>query len=148
MPQQSNERGKSSRGGRLGLSAQILIGLILGVACGLFFGELCAPLKVGGDAFIGLLQMTVLPYIVLSLLVNLGRLSLERGRRLIAAGVAVLTFLIGLGMAVVVLTPLALPEWTTASFFSTSLVDPPPVFDLVGLYIPTNPFASLANNVG
>ena len=35
----------------------------------------------------------------------------------------------------------------TASFFSTTLVEPPPVFDLVGLYIPTNPFASLADNV-
>jgi hypothetical protein len=34
--------------------------------------------------------MTVLPYIVLSLLVNLGRLSLDRGRRLVAAGLAVL----------------------------------------------------------
>ncbi len=53
----------------------------LGVGCGLFFGEHCAPLAIAGDAFIGLLQMTVLPYIALSLLVNLGRLSLEKGSK-------------------------------------------------------------------
>jgi len=132
---------------KLSLSAQILFGLGLGVACGLFFGEYCAPLKIAGDAFIGLLQMTVLPYIVLSLLVNLGRLSLDKGRRLVAAGLAVLALFTTLGIVAVLTTPLALPEWETASFFSTSLVEPPPVFDLVGLYIPTNPFASLADNV-
>jgi Na+/H+-dicarboxylate symporter len=130
-----------------GLSAQILIGLGLGVACGLFFGEYCAPFSVLGDAFIGLLQMTVLPYIVLSLLVNLGRLSFEKGRKLVAAGLAVLALFTIIGIVAVLTTPLALPEWETASFFSTSLVEPPPVFDLVGLYIPTNPFASLADNV-
>ena len=132
---------------KLSLSAQILIGLGFGVACGLFFGEYCAPLKIAGDAFIGLLQMTVLPYIVLSLLVNLGRLSLEKGRKLVAAGLAVLTLFTVLGIVAVLTTPLALPEWETASFFSTALVEPPPVFDLVGLYIPTNPFASLAENI-
>ncbi len=129
------------------LSAQILIGLGLGVSCGLFFGEYCAPLSIAGDAFIGLLQMTVLPYIVLSLLVNLGRLSMEKGRKLVAAGLAVLALFTTIGIIAVLTTPLALPEWETASFFSTGLVEPPPVFDIVGLYIPTNPFASLADNV-
>lgn len=131
----------------MSLSTKILIGLGLGVACGVFFGEFCAPLEVVGDGFIGLLQMTALPYIVLALLVNIGRLSLDRGRRLIANGLIVLTLLTALGLTAVVVAPLALPEWSTASFFSTSMVEPPPHFDLVGLYIPTNPFASLANNV-
>ena len=36
----------------LPLSAQILIGLGLGVGCGLFFGEYCAPLAIAGDGFI------------------------------------------------------------------------------------------------
>jgi len=133
--------------GKSSLSAQILVGLVAGVACGLFFGEICAPLSVLGDAFIGLLQMTVLPYIVLSLLVNLGRLSLEKGRRMVAAGLAVLGVFTLLGIAAVVVAPLALPEWETASFFSSGLVEPPATVDLVALYIPTNPFASLAGNV-
>ena len=37
---------------KLGLSAKILIGLLAGIGCGLFFGEYCAPLQVFGDAFV------------------------------------------------------------------------------------------------
>ena len=52
----------------MGLSTRIFIGLFSGVATGLFFGELVADLKILGDIFIKLLQMTVLPYIVVSLI--------------------------------------------------------------------------------
>jgi hypothetical protein len=38
-----------------------MVGLLGGIACGLIFGEYCAPLSVVGEVFIGLLQMTVLP---------------------------------------------------------------------------------------
>jgi ABC-type amino acid transport substrate-binding protein len=43
--------------------------------------------------------------------------------------------------------PLSFPTWETASFFSTSQLHTPEPFDFLGLYIPTNPFFSLANNV-
>ena len=35
----------------------------------------------------------------------------------------------------------------TASFFSASLVERQPAFDFIDLYMPANPFNSLANNV-
>ena len=60
---------------KLGISTQIMIGLGLCLVTGLFFGELAAPLKYLGDAFIGLLQMTVLPYIVLALMGGIGKLT-------------------------------------------------------------------------
>ena len=56
----------------LSLSSQILIGLILGLIVGLFFGAWVEPLGVLGDAFVLLLQMTVLPYLAVSLMVGLG----------------------------------------------------------------------------
>ena len=59
----------------MSLSTRVLIGLFSGVAAGVFFGELTAPLKIAGDAFIQLLQMTVLPYIVVSLIAGLGSLT-------------------------------------------------------------------------
>lgn len=60
-----------------GVSGRVLIGLFLGVLAGIVFGEWAAHLKIIGDIFIGLLQMTVLPYIVVSLIVSLGRLSYQ-----------------------------------------------------------------------
>jgi len=45
------------------------------------------------------------------------------------------------------LVPLAFPPQQTASFFSTSLVEPQQPFDFISLYIPSNPFHSLANSI-
>jgi Na+/H+-dicarboxylate symporter len=45
------------------------------------------------------------------------------------------------------LVPLTFPQVQNAWFFSSSLVERPPAFDFIGLYIPANPFNSLANNV-
>jgi Na+/H+-dicarboxylate symporter len=57
---------------RFSLSTYILIGMFLGIVCGIFFGKKVAFLQVAGDAFIKLLQMTILPYILVSLISGLG----------------------------------------------------------------------------
>ena len=58
---------------RLTLGTQVVLALILGLAMGLFFRERVAFFKDIGRAFILLLQMTVLPYIVFSLIASVGR---------------------------------------------------------------------------
>ncbi|MHC4128190.1 MAG: cation:dicarboxylate symporter family transporter [Planctomycetota bacterium] len=132
---------------RLGLSAQILIGLLAGIAAGIVLGELSAGLKIVGDAFIALLQMTVLPYVMFALVANIGGLTWAEAKRLAARGGVLLLIFWGIGLSMIVLMPLAFPDLRSASFFSTSLVEQPPRIDLLGLYIPANPFHSLANNV-
>jgi Na+/H+-dicarboxylate symporter len=47
----------------MSLSTQVLLGLVLGIATGLFFGEGAAAVQIVGDAFIRLLQMVVIPFI-------------------------------------------------------------------------------------
>jgi Na+/H+-dicarboxylate symporter len=132
---------------RLGLSGSILLGFVLGILCGLFFGEYCAGLKVFGDAFIKLLQMSILPYIVVSLMVGIGRLSYQEAKVLaIKAGSLLLVFW-GIAFAVIFLMPQAFPSVETASFFSTSLIRAKEQVDFLELFIPSNPFSSLANNV-
>ena len=59
----------------MSLSTRILLGLALGIAVGLFFGEYVAFLGVVGDGFVMLLQMTVLPYVTVSLALGLGSVS-------------------------------------------------------------------------
>jgi len=132
---------------RLSLSGSILLGFMLGILCGLFFGEYCAGLKIFGDAFIKLLQMSILPYIVISLIVGIGRLSYQEAKVLaIKAGSLLLVFW-GIALAVIFLMPLAFPSVETASFFSTSLVKAKEQVDFLELFIPSNPFSSLANDV-
>ena len=120
---------------------------MLGILLGLFLGELASGFSVAGEIYIALLQMTVLPYILVSLMGNLGRISWQKSRKLIIAGMMVLGFLLALGIIMLLVIPLAFPDWETASFFSPTLLEATKVFDLVELFIPANPFASLANNV-
>ncbi len=67
---------------RPSLSSLILIGLTAGIATGVFFGESCRHLKPVGDGFVMLLQMTVMPYIIVSLITHIGGLTAEQAWRL------------------------------------------------------------------
>ncbi|WOJ97139.1 cation:dicarboxylase symporter family transporter [Congregibacter brevis] len=126
---------------------KILLGLLAGVTLGLFFGESVGGLSVVGDVYIGLLQMTVLPYIMLSLIANLGRISWSESRGLLTSLCAVfLVFLLG-GGAILMLSPLAFPPADAASFFSRTLIEAPEVIDFVALYVPSNPFSAMADNL-
>ena len=91
--------------------------------------------------------MTVLPYVTVSIVESLGSLAgrsaasrLSRRRRARHA----VDRRAGLRPPRI---PLTFPHVQTASFFSTTLLEQPPAFDFVDLYIPSNPFYSLANNV-
>ena len=132
---------------RMSLSSQVLIGLLLGIALGVFFGELVGFMQVIGDAFILLLQMTVLPYIIVSLIGGLGRLDFGQARTLAIKAGLILLILWGIVLAAVILIPVAFPDWESASFFSTALVEERKPFDFLGLYIPANPFQSMANTI-
>jgi Na+/H+-dicarboxylate symporter/ABC-type amino acid transport substrate-binding protein len=128
-------------------SRTILLGLALGAVTGLFFGERVGVLEIVADGYVKLLQMTVLPFVLVSLVTGIGSLTLDQVRTLgVRAGLVLgLLWIIGLTLAFVF--PLMFPPTVTASFFSTTLLDPPPVFNFVDLYIPANPFRSLADNV-
>jgi len=131
----------------MSLWLQILTGLVTGIVTGVFLGEFAAPLKYVADGFVKLLQMTVLPYVVVSILTSLGRLNYVEARRLGLRAGLVLAGLWAIGILLALLVPLAFPQVPNASFFSASALETHPPFDFLNLYIPSNPFHSLANNV-
>jgi Na+/H+-dicarboxylate symporter len=125
----------------------IFIGLALGVATGLFFGEKAGVLQLVAEGYLRLLQMTVLPYVMVSLIEGIGSLDGARARRLFVRVGTLSLVLWALALGAVMLMPLVFPEIESASFFSTTLVEARPPLDFVALYIPSNPFHSLANNI-
>ena len=127
---------------------QILLGLGAGVATGIFLGELAAVwLKWAADGFVKLLQMTVLPYVTVSIISSLGSLHAAEARRLGVRAGAILVALWAVALTFAMLIPLTFPQIENAAFFSTTLLERRPPFNFVDLYIPANPFYSLANNV-
>src|SRR3954465_223343 len=103
----------------LDLSTKSLIGLAAGIALGLVIGERAAPLQVVADAYIKLLQMTVLPYVTVSIVGGLGALHPTHARALARRAGAVIVLLWAVAFTAVVLFPLTFPPHQGASLFST-----------------------------
>jgi Na+/H+-dicarboxylate symporter/ABC-type amino acid transport substrate-binding protein len=132
---------------KLGLATQVFVGLGLGILVGVFFGDRVAFLKIGGDAFIALLQITVIPYVMVALITSLGRLTLADAKSLGLKGGSILLVLWAVGLVVVLVSPLAFPDWPSASFFSASQIEEAKPVDFLRLYIPANIFSSLSNAI-
>jgi Na+/H+-dicarboxylate symporter/ABC-type amino acid transport substrate-binding protein len=131
----------------MSLSARIFWGLGAGILTGLFFGELVADLKIFGDVFIKLLQITVLPYIIVSLIAGFGRLQISQAKRLAVRGTLVLLLIWCMALVLVFVAALAFPDLDTASFFSSATPVKSPPTNLIDLYLPWNIFYSLSNNM-
>ena len=67
---------------KLSFSTQVFLALCSGIFIGLFFGEKVAWLNMVGMAFIKLLQVAIIPYIVLSLVTGLGSLSYDQSKEI------------------------------------------------------------------
>jgi Na+/H+-dicarboxylate symporter/ABC-type amino acid transport substrate-binding protein len=132
---------------KLSLATLIIVAMILGILCGLTFGERCRDLSIIGNVYITLLQMCVLPYVVLSILYGIGKLSFSDAKMLALKGGIMIFIFWSISILFVLLLPLTFPNWTAASFFSTSIVALPPKMDYLNLYIPANPFNAMANNL-
>ncbi len=126
---------------------RVVVALILGVSAGIIVGEPAGNLEMVGNAYIRLLQMTVLPYVLVSIIGGLGKLDSEMAANIgIRAVKVILTIWLAV-MLTLLLLPLAYPDWETAGFFSTSLVTESKEFNFLDLYIPANIFSSLANTI-
>ena len=129
------------------LGTKILIGVVAGLSVGIFFGDVVAPLQVVGDVYVGLLQMTVLPYIFVSLVSKIGQFTYERAAQVAGRAMIVQFGLWAVVLALVVALPFSLPDWEAGAFFSSSLVAEEAGFDFLDLYLPTNPFGAFAEGI-
>jgi len=129
------------------LTFRIITGLVLGALTGLFFGEDAAPLKLVGDIWIGLMQMTILPYVIVSLIVGLGQLDSALAKQLAFRGGLLMLVFWTIALLVVAVMPMSFPVFENAAFFSAHAKETVSQFNPIDLYIPSNPFHSMANTV-
>jgi Na+/H+-dicarboxylate symporter len=129
---------------RLSLDVQILIGLLAGIALGLFLGDCCAVLEPAADAFIKIMQITVLPSVVVYIIAGIGSLKPSHAREVIVKGAQVLLLFWSVGIFFYFAMQFAFPVLHISSFFSTSEISAAEEVSLLDLFIPSNPFHSLA----
>ncbi len=126
---------------------QVILAMVIGIFCGLFFGEKMEVVKWIGEAYVRLLQMTAIPYIIVALICSIGKLSPEWAGRVGLRGPGILLLLWIVCILTVLAIPIAFPDWPSASYFSPDDVDRTESFNPLALYIPANIFKSLANSV-
>src|SRR4051812_45732771 len=103
------------------LSQRIMIGVAAGAATGIVFGERTAVLQVVADGFVRLLQMTVLPYVTVSIISGLGALDAGEARTLGKRVGTVIATLWAVALSAALLVTWIFPRHENASFFSTTL---------------------------
>jgi Na+/H+-dicarboxylate symporter len=81
------------------------------------------------------------------LITGLGRLDYGEVKRLAVKGGSILLILWSIAITLVVLLPLSYPNWPSRSLFQRSSIEPVAPPDFLQLYIPSNPFFSLANGI-
>ena len=143
---QKSSDGTTPKKKKLTSTTKILLGIGLGLAVGLFFGEAVGGFSIVGEIYVKLLQMTVLPFIVLSLIANIGRFSIAESASLARVSIAVMLGLWLIGLLTLVVLPISFPSLDSGAFFTASLVEDREPPDFIKLYIPSNPFSSLADN--
>ncbi|MFZ4099438.1 MAG: dicarboxylate/amino acid:cation symporter [Chlamydiia bacterium] len=128
-------------------ASRIFFAMVLGIFTGFMFGDACRALAPIGNAFVMLLKMTVLPYMVCSLVHGTGSMPPESARKLLSAGLVVVS-----GAWIIILCVI---EGLAGTYPAAHAGGPTPfTTDSVGIaghllqvLIPENVFAALANNV-
>ena len=132
---------------RLNLTGWILVGFVLGIATGLFFGDSVSVMAPLGDAFIKIWQITILPSVALSLIVGIGSLKRDTAKAIALKAFLVLLLFWAIGVVGYFSFQLAFPPRVEASFFSTQALAPAAPVNIIDQFIPANPFTSLADGI-
>jgi Na+/H+-dicarboxylate symporter len=129
------------------ITGRIFIGLGAGALCGIFFGDLCRVLEPAGIAFIKLMQMAVIPYVVVSVVAGIGGLDGGEARMVARKGGLLMLCLWLVGIALFFSMQFAFPPRVTATFYSAAEVVKPEQVDLIATFIPSNPFKALSDGM-
>ncbi|KGJ92869.1 cation:dicarboxylate symporter family transporter [Colwellia psychrerythraea] len=132
---------------KIPLSVSIILAMLIGLTLGTLSGTVYTGVEELANAFVMLLQMTALPYIALSLIVGIGGLNPEKVTKTLKLSLFILITLLAIVLAFILLAPIAFPDWQSADFYSINTINTTPEFDIISLFIPTNPFYALANGL-
>lgn len=132
---------------RFTLGYQVLVAVLLGIACGLFFGPICGAIQPVGDIYVMLLQMIALPYIGFSLVHGVGSMTPSLCKKLLKEGWPFWLALWAIVFAVVYLLYLLIPAPLSATIRISEDRGTLLAKSFINYLVPENPFYDLVNNI-
>jgi Na+/H+-dicarboxylate symporter/ABC-type amino acid transport substrate-binding protein len=131
---------------RISLAFQMAIATLLGLLCGLIFGDLCEGLAPYGKAYIMILKITAVPYLIGAIIHGVGLLSPSQAKLILKKGILFIGIAIGINICMIYATYFLFPLPQTAPLVGY-VAGNVPAIDFAALLIPENIFYDLSNNI-
>ncbi len=122
------------------------IATVLGILCGFFFGDLCEVFSPWASAYIMLLKVTAVPYLIAAIIHGVGQLSVTQAKQILKRGVFFIGLAWSINICVIYLINYVFPHSKTtqmSGYVSTET----PQLNFAELLIPDNIFYDLSNNI-
>lgn len=131
---------------KISLAFQMAIATVFGILFGLFLGDLCDVFASYASAYIKLLKVTAIPYLIGAIIHGVGQLSASQGKLIVKRGVFFISLAWAINISMI---------YTVSNLFPTSSTSPisgyissdTPHLNFAELLIPDNIFYSLTNNI-
>ena len=131
----------------LSLSKKIYFSTAIGFILGMFFGDKCGVLEPFNTLFIKLFQITILPYMVFSIIQSIGSMTTDNAKVIGKKGGLILIVLWVVSIIFAFCLQFSFPDIERSKFFQPQKEVEGFSNNLIDLFIPTNPFFSLANGL-
>jgi Na+/H+-dicarboxylate symporter len=124
----------------------MIIATVLGICTGLFLGDLCSVFAPWENAYIMILKITTIPYLICAVMHGIGRLIASNAKQIFRKGLIFIGCTWAINIAMIYLTVYLFPisQGNSHSAYSTRSVAP---INFSEMLIPDNIFAALSNNL-
>ncbi len=130
----------------LSFPLQMAIATFLGIFVGLFFGEKAAVLAPWADAYILILKITAIPYLIVAIVHGIGLLNVGVAKQILKKGALFIAIAISINIGMVYLVKWVFPAGKGGAPISYVFKEIAPL-DFAALLIPDNVFADLSSNI-
>lgn len=130
---------------KLPLSKKIYIATAMGLFFGMFFGDRCGVLEPFNILFIRVFQVTIIPYMIFSILQSIGSLTGDNAKLIGKKGGLVLLCLWLVSICFAFGLQYSFPNIERSKFFRPEEALAGTGVNFYDLFVPSNPFYSIAN---
>lgn len=128
------------------LPLQMAIATILGLLCGIFFGNLCTVLEPWATAYIMILKITAIPFLIVAIMHGVGQMSPYEGKEILKKGILFILLTWAINISMIYLIAFLFPG--SEGIPKSGHITPHTAhLDFASLLIPENIFFALANNI-
>ncbi len=124
----------------------MLVASMLGIFLGIFLGDLCSVFAPWENAYIMILKITTIPYLICAVMHGIGRLALSTAKNILFRGLIFISCMWAINIITIYVTVYLFPQSSGMTYAAYSNVKPSTI-NFAELLIPDNIFSALSNNL-